>query len=78
MIVFDHLIPRMGRLPGQGQTMLPDGSYVGYKWDGEYFNYIEKIYHETQAEAPFPSPILGSDNRNIMGQNKKTSKKRKN
>ncbi|MGK0315501.1 MAG: hypothetical protein ACI86M_001732 [Saprospiraceae bacterium] len=78
MIVFDHLIPRMGRLPGQGATMLPDGSYVGYKWDGEYFNYVDKIYHQTQAEAPFPKPILGGDNRNIMGKNKKVTKKRKN
>ena len=78
MIVFDHLIPRMGRLPGQGPTMLPDGSYVGYKWDGEYFNYVDKIYHQTQAEAPFPKPVLGSDNRNIMGKNQKATKKRKN
>ena len=78
MIVFDHLIPRMGRMPGQGPTMLPDGSYVGYKWDGEYFNYVDKIYHQTQAEAPFPKPVLGGDNRNILGKNQKTSKKRKN
>lgn len=76
MIVFDNLIPRMGRMPGQGATMLPDGSYVGYKWDGEYFNYIDKIYHETQAEAPFPKPILGNDSRNILGKNKKSKKKR--
>jgi hypothetical protein len=76
MIVLDNLIPRMGRMPGQGPTMLPDGSYVGYKWDGEYFNYIDKIYHETQAEAPFPKPILGKDSRNIIGNNKKTKKKR--
>ena len=73
MIVFDNLIPRMGRMPGQGPTMLPDGSYVGYKWDGEYFNYVDKIYHETQAQAPFPKPILGNDKRNILGKNK-TSK----
>ncbi len=78
MIVFDHLIPRMGRLPGQGPTMLPDGSYVGYKWDGEYFNYVDKIYHETQAEAPFPKPVLGNDKRNILGMNQKATKKRKN
>ena len=36
MIVHDHLIPRMGRIPGQGPTLLPDGSYIGYKWDGEF------------------------------------------
>lgn len=76
MIVLDHLIPRMGRMPGQGPTMLPDGSYVGYKWDGEHFNYIAKIYHEIQAEAPFPKPVLGNDKRNILGKNKTSKKKR--
>ena len=78
MIVFDHLIPRMGRIPGQGPTMLPDGSYVGYKWDGTHFNYIEKIYHQTQETAPFPKPVLdsNSDKRNIMGQNSKKKKRR--
>lgn len=66
MIVFDHLIPRFGRIPGQGPTMLPDGSYVGYKWDGEFFNYIEKIYHQTEEEAPRPKPVLG-EGRNAPG-----------
>lgn len=79
MIVFDHLIPRMGRIPGQGPTMLPDGSYVGYKWDGTHFNYIAKIYDQTQEVAPFPKPVLGSeaDKRNIMGQNANKKKKRR-
>lgn len=78
MIVLDHLIPRMGRIPGQGPTMLPDGSYVGYKWDGEYFNHVDKIYHETQDEAPFPKPVLGNDSRNILGKNKTESTKKRN
>ena len=81
MIVFDHLIPRMGRVSGQGPTMLPDGSYVGYKWDGEYFNYIDKIYHQTQETPPMPKPVIGEDNKtnNIFGKErrKKSDKKRK-
>jgi len=73
MIVFDHLIPRIGRIPGQGPTMLPDGSYVGYKWDGEYFNYVDKIYHQTQDTPPMPKPVLGKDKKdqNIFGKKKK-------
>lgn len=78
MIVFDHLIPRMGRIPGQGLTLLPDGSYVGYKWDGEHFIYIDKIYHQTLEEAPFPKPVLGEDNKNknIFGKEKKKNLKK--
>lgn len=78
MIVYDHLIPRMGRIPGQGPTMLPDGSYVGYEWDGEYFNYIDKIYHQTLDEAPFPKPVLGEENKNknIFGKKKKSKVKK--
>ena len=78
MIILDHLIPRMGRIPGQGPTMLPDGSYVGYQWDGEYFNYIDKIYHQTQETAPRPQPVLDSkkNDQNIFGKSKNRKKKK--
>ena len=78
MIVFDHLIPRIGRIPGQGPTMLPDGSYVGYKWDGEYFNYVDKIYSQTQNTPPMPKPVLGDKNKdnNIFGGKKKRNVKK--
>jgi len=80
MIVYDHLIPRIGRIPGQGPTMLPDGSYVGYEWDGEYFNYIDKLYHQTQEKPPMPKPVLGEDNKsqNIFGTKKRDRKLKKN
>lgn len=54
MITLDHLVTRMGYLPGQGPTSLPDGSYVGYEWsekDGR-LNYIDKIYHQTFDTPP--------------------------
>lgn len=78
MIVYDHLIPRIGRIPGQGPTMLPDGSYVGYKWDGEFFNYVDKIYHQTQDSPPMPKPVIGEDNKsqNIFGKDKKRNLKK--
>lgn len=52
MITHDHLISRTGTLKGQGPTFVPDGSYVGYKWDGKYWNYIDKLYHQTSARPP--------------------------
>ncbi len=58
MIVHDHLIARMGRLPGQGPTQLPDGSYVGWKLKDGMWNYVEKIYDQVSKEAPRPNPIL--------------------
>jgi hypothetical protein len=78
MIVYDHLIPRMGRIPGQGPTLLPDGSYIGYEWDGEYFNYIDKIYHQTQDKPPMPKPVIGVGNKNkdIFGKEKKINLKK--
>ncbi len=79
MIVFDHLIPRIGRIPGQGPTMLPDGSYVGYRWDGEYFNYVDKIYHQTQEKPPIPKPVLDREknkDQNIFGKKKKRNLKK--
>ena len=78
MIVYDHLIPRMGRIAGQGPTMLPDGSYVGYQWDGQFFNYIDKIYHQTQDTPPMPKPVIGvgNKNKNIFGKQKKSNLKK--
>lgn len=61
MIVYDNLIPVMGQIAGQGLTLLPDGSYSGYKWDGEYFVFVEKLYDQVLDDAPFPKPILGGD-----------------
>lgn len=58
MIVHDHLIARMGRMPGQGPTQLPDGSYVGWKLKDGMWNYVEKIYDQKLDEAPRPNPIL--------------------
>lgn len=78
MIVYDNLISRMGRIEGQGPTQLPDGSFVGYKRDGENWTYVDKIFNQTSDEAPRPMPVLGSDaKRDIFGKSKnKTTKKR--
>ncbi|NNF36691.1 MAG: hypothetical protein HKN68_21495 [Saprospiraceae bacterium] len=64
LIVFDHLIGRMGQLPGQGPTYYPDGSYCGYKpaEDGTW-KYVDKLYDQISATAPRPKPVLGKKNK---------------
>ena len=53
----DHLINRMGRIPGQGETWLSDGSYEGYKWDGSMWVYDEKVFEQITEEGNYPRPV---------------------
>ncbi len=78
MITYDHLIPRVGRLPDQGPTLVPDGSYIGYKWDGSYWNYIDKIYDQV-SDVPPTDGKRKTSGRNLFGgmKNDKVKKKRK-
>lgn len=68
MIIHDHLIQRIGRMPGQGPVMLPDGTYEGYEWKDGKWQYVEKIYEHTYDEAPRPTPVL-DEKKNIFGKN---------
>lgn len=57
MLIFDHLIQRMGQLPNQGPTNLSDGSYEGYTFeDGEWI-YKAKIFDQVNETAPRPVPV---------------------
>jgi hypothetical protein len=58
MIVVDNLIKKMSRIPGQGETLVPDGSYVGYELKEGYWTRIEKIATQIMDEAPRPKPVL--------------------
>lgn len=79
MIVYDNLIPRMGRIEGQGPTQLPDGSFIGYKQEEDKWIYVDKIFNHISNEAPRPMPVLGSDaETNIFGQSKTKEKKKRN
>ena len=69
IIIFDHLLEAQGRY-GEGQTYYPDGSYQGYELkDGLWFH-IDKVFHETQDEAPRPSPILDGRTKDLFGKEK--------
>lgn len=66
MIIHDHLIQRIGRLPGQGPVFLPDGTYEGYELiDGQWM-YREKIFDHTYDTAPVPKPAIGK-NKDLFG-----------
>ena len=56
MITHDHLIERLGNMPGQGPTFLPDGSYVGYVFKEDRWRFVEKIFNHKYEKAPMEDP----------------------
>jgi len=71
LLIFDHLIERIGRIPGQGATLLPDGSYEAYKIEKDKLVYVEKVFDHIYDEAPRPMPKSDKESKNIFGKNKK-------
>lgn len=58
MIMADHLIPRMSRINNKIETMVPDGSYIGYERKDGRWVYVDKIATEVMDSAPRPKPVL--------------------
>ncbi len=71
MVLFDHLLPMAGNYE-QGMTMVPDGSYEGYRLENGRWYWVDKVFHQTLEEAPRPEPILDERGKDIFG---KTGKK---
>jgi hypothetical protein len=42
-IVFDHLVPEAENLKGFYTYYVPDMTYDGYRWNGEYWEYLEDL-----------------------------------
>ncbi len=63
MIVHDHLMKRMGQLPNQGPTNMPDGTYEGYELKDGMYRYNEKLFDHSYGEnnAPRPKPVLNTN-----------------
>ncbi len=59
MILFDHLIPFPSPF-GNTMTAVPDGSYDGLKFEKGKWKFIDKVFNDSQKEAPFPEPVLDS------------------
>ena len=60
LIIYDNLIPIGGQYKDEGIFMVSDGSYRGLKLNGGVWTSVDKIFHQTQDEAPRPNPILDS------------------
>lgn len=58
MIMVDNLVRKMSRIPGQSETYVPDGTYVGYELKKGVWQKIEQIAIEPMETAPRPKPIL--------------------
>lgn len=71
MVIFDHLTQLIGRIPGQGLTYVPDGTYEGFILKEGKWIYQEKIFDHMYDEAPRPMPILEGRSKDVFGKNNK-------
>ncbi len=68
MIVMDHLIPFRTSAQVKEETLVPDGSYDGYKLEGNIWVFQEKLFRQVSETAPRPEPILDKrKGKNIAG-----------
>jgi hypothetical protein len=51
-IVYDNLITVMGRMPGQGTTLVADGSYKGFEFINNQWQAIDKLFNQISEQAP--------------------------
>ena len=62
MIVFDHVTPPTDKAKGATFTYIPDGTYEGFKWANDRWNWVEKIFTYAINEndnPPIPAPLFG-------------------
>ncbi len=72
MIVHDFVINTMGVAEDGGPAKIPDGTYVGYKWDGKFWTYIPKLAQEvSKPEDIFFQPKAKEEvKKDIFGRKK--------
>jgi len=58
MIIYDHTIPEDGKSFGMYPTYVPDGSYEALKFEKGIWQYVEKVFQQTQDEAPITAPLF--------------------
>lgn len=75
MIIFDNLIQIAGSLEGQGMMNVSDGSYRGYKFENDRWNYIDKVFNDFQEEAPREQPVLDNRDDGLFGPSGKRKRK---
>jgi hypothetical protein len=63
MIVFDHVAPPNNKAQGATFTYVPDGTYEGFKWITNHWQWIEKVFTFAINEddnPPIPVPLFGT------------------
>jgi len=63
LIVFDHVAPPSEKSKGATFTYVPDGTYEGFKWVNDHWQWIEKVFTFAINEddnPPIPAPLFGT------------------
>jgi hypothetical protein len=63
MIIFDHLAPPNPRAEGAYFTYMQDGTYEGFKWQTNHWQWVEKVFTfsiNDNDNPPIPSPLFGT------------------
>ena len=62
MIVFDHVAPQNKNASGATFSYVPDGTYEGFLWKSNRWNWVEKVFTFAINEddnPPIPAPLFG-------------------
>ncbi|NNC94892.1 MAG: hypothetical protein HKN92_04970 [Chitinophagales bacterium] len=68
MIVYDHLKPFKKKYDGLYFAYIPDGSYEGFKWENEQWNWVKKVFHFSighRDDPPMPTPVLDQEKQKL-------------
>jgi len=66
MIVFDHVAPPNEKAKGATFTYVPDGTYEGFVWLKDHWQWVEKVFTFSIGEndnPPIPQPLFGQPGR---------------
>ena len=65
MIVFAHLESE-SKQPDKSYTLVPDGDFMGFKWDNGRWTFVDKIFDFKlkDGEAPMPEPLKDDNGKN--------------
>ncbi len=66
MIVFDHVAAPKQKMEGATFTYVPDGTYEGFVWKSNRWNWVEKVFTfsiDENDNPPIPVPLYGEPKR---------------
>lgn len=55
MILVDHLVSESDE-PDNPWTLIPDGDYEGFKWEGGKWQHVDKVFDQKLKDGEFPMP----------------------